>query len=454
MNHMPTACLVMLALAQLPAWLSADRTRWRRSALIIGATIGGAITIRPLDGVVAGAIIAIVMLAAATRERARVQSLAFGAASGALPLTLLLVANWMTTGGPTHFGYEVLWGPNHSLGLHDDPTGHPHTPWRAMLLGVKYAAQLNWIATAWPVPIMLVVAAGLLFTRQRRRWDAVLFAFVVGQLVVYAFYWHDGQFIGPRFMFTAVPALLILAARAPFVVSERLRGTGRRMAMITLPVCIGVTWLRHMPPFGVQGLASEFRESRSRLKIDPPHEIETGTVQNALVFVQEGASTRLLHRLWGVGVSRAEAARLIEREDACTLLEAVRLEERAPLADSVARLSRIRSIARDHTPGRVSIHIPDPNFRVASDSSFTPACRAEIALDGRLRNTIAYGPMLLLNRFDANGHIDGNAVYVMNLGERNEVLRERFRDRHWYRYEVPRDRADTLPILVPYDSAR
>jgi hypothetical protein len=62
--------------------------------------------------------------------------------------------------------------------------------------------------------------------------------------------------------------------------------------------------------------------------------------------------------------------------------------------------------------------------------------------------------MLLLNRFDESGHIDGDVVYVINLGERNELLRSRFADRHWYRYEVPYNRRDSMPVLVPYDSAR
>ena len=455
MNHTPTAWLVTLALAALPNWIAdPDPAGMRRSALLIGGALGCAVTIRPLDGVVAGAVIALVMLAAAVRDRRRASTLLLGVGAGAIPLALLLLANLRTTGSATRFGYEVLWGPNHSLGLHDDPTGHPHTAWRALLLGVKYAVQMNWIATAWPIPVMVVVVAGMFAALRPRRWDIVLFALFGTQLLLYAFYWHDGQFVGPRFMFTALAPLLILAARAPFVVAHRVRGVAWRATVLAVPVCIGVTWLRHMPPFGVQGLASEFRESRTRLKLDPPREITSGLVQNALVFVQEGAATRLLHRLWGVGVSRAASARLVETADACSLLEAVRAEEARPSPDSVTRLDRIAARVTPYREGRVGVHIPDPNFRVSDETSLTTACRVEIALDNRLKNTVAYGPLLLLNRFDSEGRVGGNAVYVMNLGERNEVLRQRFADRHWYLYEVPRNRPDTLPILVPYDSAR
>ena len=80
-------------------------------------------------------------------------------------------------------------------------------------------------------------------------------------------------------------------------------------------------------------------------------------------------------------------------------------------------------------------------------------CAREIARDRRIGNTVAYGPMLLLNEFDDAGRISGPAVYVMDLGDHNEVLRERFRERRWYRYEVPQGSRDLVPVLVPYDSA-
>jgi 4-amino-4-deoxy-L-arabinose transferase-like glycosyltransferase len=455
MNHMPTAWLVTLALAALPLWISSpDDALRRRAGALIGAALGAAIAIRPLDGVVATLIVALVMLAFAARDRSRVSSLTIAMATGAIPVVLLLIANWKTTGSPLRFGYEVLWGANHSLGLHDDPTGHPHTAWRALLLGVKYAVQLNWIVLAWPVPILLIVASGLVLARRPRRWDVLLLALVGAQLVAYAFYWHDGQFVGPRFLFTAIPALLILTARAPFIAHQRLRGVWWRIAMVTIPVCVAVAWLRSMPPFGVQGLAKEFRESRSRLKLDPPREVASGAVQNALIFVQEGAATRLLHRLWGIGVSRPDAARLLATADACSLLEALRAEERRAPDDTAGRLARIEQSIKPFRESKANVRAPDPNFHVTDSASVTRACNAEVALDSRLRNSIAYGPMLLQNRFDESGRIAGPVVYVMNLGDHNEVLRRRFADRHWYRYEIPRSRPDSAPVLVPYDSAR
>jgi hypothetical protein len=453
MNHTPTAWLVTSALAALPLWISSGRGENRtrmRTAAIIGFAIGCATTIRPLDGVLAGLVIGLVMLAVAARDftgdRTRVRSILVAIASGAVPLGLLLVANWRTTGHPLHFGYEVLWGPNHSLGLHDDPTGNPHTAWRALLLAVKYSVQMNWITTSWPVPVLLIVVIGLMLSLRPRMWDVALLGIFASQLLLYAFYWHDGQFIGPRFMFTAVPALLILAARAPFIVSARVTGVWRRIAIAVIPVCIAVAWLRSMAPFGVRGLATEFKESRTRLKVDPPPPVE-----NALVFVQEGASSRLVHRLWGLGVSRRDAARVMKTADACSLLEAIIAEERRPMADSAGRMARIEGATKPFTPTPRTIPFPDRNFRVSDPATASEACAQEVEHDNRVKNTVAYGAMLMLNRFDDSGRIGGPAVFVMDLRDRNDVLRARFGDRVWYRYEIPRDRPDSNPVLVRYD---
>ena len=450
MNHTPTAWFATLALAALPYWLQSEgRRRWIAAA-VIGASVGCAITIRPLDGFVLATIYGGVMLGAVARDRTRLRSLLIGALAGAVPVLLLMLANWLTTGHPLRFGYEVLWGPNHSLGLHSDPTGNPHTAWRALLLAIKYLVQLSWIATAWPVPVLLLVALGLAFSLRPNHWDILLLVLFAAQLVVYAFYWHDGQFAGPRFLFTALPAFMILAARAPFTLARRTHGTLRRLAIVVIPVCIGVSWLRSMQPFGVQGLAREFRESRSRLKIDPPREVRSGAVGNALIFVQEGAAARLQHRVWGIGVSRRDAARLIRYTDHCSLLEAVVSEEKRGVADSLGRLGRIERAAQPFVQSAKTGVFPDRNFKVSDATRMTSDCIAEVQHDNRVKNTIAYGSMLLENRFDEADRIGGDAIYVMDLRTHNEALRERFATRQWYRFEVPRDHPDSNPVLVPY----
>jgi hypothetical protein len=95
---------------------------------------------------------------------------------------------------------------------------------------------------------------------------------------------------------------------------------------------------------------------------------------------------------------------------------------------------------------------PDRNFHVTDPSRMTTECVEEVQYDNRVKNTIAYGSMLLQNRFDDDGRVGGPAVYVMDLRNHNEVLRKRFGDRTWYRFEVPIAGSDSAAVLVPYSA--
>lgn len=454
MNHTPSAFLVTLALSGLAAWLDAGddkpRARW---AALIGLAIGVTATIRPLDAVIAAAVIGVVMLDAARRAAPRWKSIAVANAVGAVPVALLLAANWRTTGAPLRFGYEVLWGPNHSLGLHPDPLGVPHTAGRALLLGVRYAMEVNWSVTPWPVPVLLVIALALLLTRTLHKWDALFLALCAAQLAAYAFYFHDGQFAGPRFLFTVVPAMLILAARASFIIVEYAPGAWRRAALVLVPVCIAASWVRPMEPYGVRGIANGFRNTRQELKRDAPPDSLMNTLPRALVFVQEGAGGRLVRRLWALGIARQDAARLLDLGEACSILEAVRAEERRAPSDSGGRLARMEQSIAAYDPAGAGLGpARSSTFKVNAASVMTSACGLEIAHDRRIAGAISYGPMLLRNRFDALGRIGGQVVYVIDLGERNETLRSRFGDRQWFRWEIPAQTRDSQPVLVPYDA--
>jgi hypothetical protein len=452
MNHVPTVWLVTLAFAALPLWMQTEDARVRvRSAIMIGLAIGAAATIRPLDAAIAAAVIGGVMLAIVARDRNRAPSLLVTGAAGALPVALLLLANLLTTGAPLRFGYTVLWGPNHSLGLHLDPTGMHHTAWRALLLAMRYLTEVNAFTTTWAVPVLLIIALAFALAPKIRRWDVLLLAFFALQLSAYAFYWHDGQFAGARFLFSAVPALLILATRVPFLLGERDLGGWRRATLLLIPVCALATWVRPMGPFGIQGMAAELRAARSSLKRGAPRDSVMDRLPRSLVFIQEHASSRLVRRMWALGVSRPDAARLLRDGDACALLDAVRAEERRGAVDSAGRLQRIERSVTGFGSGAGRPAAPD-SLRKADFKAAISKCAAELGHDGRIADFISYGPMLLRNRFDAQGRIDGQVVYVMDLAERNEVLRSRFGDREWYRWEIPRGSPDSIPKLVPYDS--
>lgn len=147
----------------------------------------------------------------------RAAGLILTAAAAVVPIAGLLLANQFTTGDPLRFGYDVIWGTNHSLGFHTDPLGTAHTPARGLTSLIAALMQLNWSLFGWPVAGLLVVAAALLANRTIGEWEIVLLAWIELHLVAHSAYWSEGHFLGPRYLFTVVPALLILTARGIIV---------------------------------------------------------------------------------------------------------------------------------------------------------------------------------------------------------------------------------------------
>jgi hypothetical protein len=449
MNHTLVAFLATLALAELPVWAGGTGRRQRIAGIIVALSLGSAIAVRPLDGAIAAAVAAAFMVSDAM-QRARLRALLVPAAAGAVPIAGLLAANWLTTGDPLLFGYEVLWGENHALGFHDDPSGNAHTPARALALAVAYVMQLNWALFEWPIAGLVLVGGALVAIGRLERWEIILLLWIEVQLIAYAAYWHAGLFLGPRYLFTVVPALLILAARGVVLVTQRAAPTVRRIVVAGVGASLLSTWLIPSTPVGALGIIKSVRPVRTAFKMDLDPVVRSLDGSPALIFVSETASTRLMRRLWGLGISRPDAARLMADKDHCALLEAaVEAARRDGSPDErLLRLAQVKSYA---PPPGVRLQAPDAAFRISDVQSLTPRCRDAAMQDAARGQSISYGLTLLRNEIGPDGRITGPIVFVADLAEHNEVLRARFSDRRWYRLEPPSAPGSRVPRLVPYE---
>ena len=95
----------------------------------------------------------------------------------------------------------MLWGRAHDLGFHATPWGPVHTPARGLELINLYFLRLQtyFLETAAPALIPMTVALAL--TRRLRAFDRYLLAASLLLVGLYAAYWHDGFYLGPRFMY-------------------------------------------------------------------------------------------------------------------------------------------------------------------------------------------------------------------------------------------------------------
>jgi hypothetical protein len=134
----------------------------------------------------------------------------------------LLWFNDAVTGHPLRFGYEVQWGAS-GLGFGVSQWGPPHTPLRGLEQSWSNLDALNRYLLAWPIPCLLPLT-GLWWLRRRlRRFDRLLVAWALCLLVAHFFYYYQDLCFGPRFLYEATPAVIILIVRG-------LQGLGTALA--------------------------------------------------------------------------------------------------------------------------------------------------------------------------------------------------------------------------------
>ncbi len=451
MNHVPVLFLAVGTLALLTEWDRATTIRRRLlSAAGMGLAVGCMATIRPLDAVVVAGGVGVFQLTVLRRDPLRWRDLLVEILVGALGVAPLLYANWATTGGAFHFAYELMWGPAHRLGFHVDPQGQPYTPITAAARAAKYVNELNVFVVQWPVPALAVAMVGLGSMRRTTRWDALLLGLFGVQLVAYALYWHDGEFLGPRFMYTVVPVVIVLLARTPFLVAERWGGYWRHAAPLGVLACIAVAWLLPMGPYGAIGMVRQVHDSRRTFKVDLAGAVHAAGIHHALVLVHEPFSGRLMRRLWGVGFTRTAAAEVFAHGDACSVLSAVRLAEADTTQVLTARAQFAAERIATYAPGTAPIRALDPAIHISSALSLTPDCKAALASDARYGG-LPFGVGLLLEPIGPDGRLDGDVIYAADLDDRNEALRARFGDRTWYRAWVEAGQDGSVHAVVgPY----
>lgn len=449
MNHVPVLFLAACTLAALVEWERATTPRRAMTfAALVGAAIGAMATIRPLDAAVVAIVVGVFQLTIVARDKTRMRELAVQVAAGTIAVAPLFIANWATTGSPLQFGYEALWGAGHQLGFHVDPRGEMHTLGRGFFYAVTYVSQLNEYVMLWPVPALLVACAGLFTMARSTRWDALLFGLFWAHVMAYAAYWYQGQFLGPRFMFTALPTVIVLLARTPFLVGQRFPGVPRRATLVFSLACVVVSWTVAASRFSVWGVAEGVRNSRLVFKVHASDAARAADLHNALVFVREPFGSQLQHRMWGVGMSRSDAAQLLATSDACSILSALHAVEDDSTIPHEKKADAVARAAVPFAPADL-VRTADPTVHISSMTTLTVPCEKELVGDSKL-GVATFGSVLPLEPIDSNGRVEGDVIYVMDLGDRNEVLRARFGDRRWYRLSVMRPGQAPKPVLTPY----
>lgn len=451
MNHVSVLCLVTIAMAALMEWdRSATAERAIGFATLVGLALGLMATVRPLDAIIVAVPVGAFQLWVIRTDWRRVREVAVQAVAGVLGAMPVLYANAVTTGSPLRFGYEAMWGAGHQVGFRVDPYGNRHTIGRALEYGMRYITELNVSLMAWPMPALILAIVGLLAFRRTTRWDVLLIALFVAQVGAYASYWFVGELLGPRFLYTALPTLVVILARTPFLVGQRFGGAWQRATLVTILVCLVVSWSSPWVKYSVLGLAKDTRSSRPLLRMDMAGAVREANVHNAVVFLHEPLGQRLSRRLWGLGLGRSETAQMLGASDACSLVVGIRAADADTVHAPLEKLATLKRTTVAFFPTPDAVAGGTPRIRISSLAAAHATCRAELDADQRIA-IVPFGPALPLEPIGADGRIEGDVIYAADLGDHNEVLRERFGNRRWYRMTSAKQTDGTLrAIIAPY----
>ena len=261
---------------------------------------------------------------------------------------------------------------------------------------------------------------------------------LAGALLVglYFAYWHDGFYLGPRFLFPLLPLLALWTARLPAVLRDwadpgrsapapagyaappaAWRGFVYRGTIAAL-VAAAVLGLLTTLPLRV----SQYRSGLVSLRWDADRAAARAGVQNALVLVRESWGAELVARLWALGIPRPDAERLYRTIDACRLETALSALE-ATSTGGTAAGQALEPLTRDSSRLAGSeATTGDPSLRLRPGERYPAYCLEKIRQNQA--GFTVYAPLLL-------GRAGGN-VYARDLGPRDSLLVDALPDRTVY----------------------
>lgn len=376
MNHVPSLmwlCVALLALSRV----TAAEHGGLPGALLAGFAFGMMAAIRPVDGAAFALPAGAWLLARTVRGRLPVAALLAAGAGVAVPVAGVLAYNAATTGDPLLFGYELLWGPSHGLGFHRAPWGITHTPGRGMELINLYFLRLQTYLFETPLPSLVPAALALLLAKSLSALDRYLLASSALLVVGYFAYWHDGFYLGPRFLYLLMPVLALWTARLPGLLAARSTspwGASRIASLAYLASAVVALWV------SIPVRARQYAGGLSSMRHDYTAPAARAGVRGALILVRESWGAQLIARMWGLGVSRSETEGIYRTVDTCLLEGAVsRLESSGITGD--AALAALLPLTRDSLRLASSTLSPDQTERVLPGTAYGETCRRRILED-------------------------------------------------------------------------
>lgn len=349
--------------------------------VVAGIAAGIAVSARPWTGLAVGSGIGLSLLwrppgSASARPLPPIRSLAW-LALGGLPFALLLLTwNQSLFGHPFRLGYAAAFGPAHGLGLHVDPWGNSYGLVEALAYTGADLVQMGVRLFESPLPALTVIGLGLLLPGPRG--PGIFGVWAAAALVANALYWHHGIHFGPRMLYEAVPAFVVLFASQVvrvFASGGRRRGlAGWARWAAGVAIVAGVA-LVPSTLFSLRGV-------EPAPVPDPPTDTAAGS--GAIVFVHGSWASRISARLAATGMRRDSIETALRRNDVCAVDRYARARENAAgSAPDVAALPPLDFTPRAGSPTSLETRLLSAGNPVRVDPAVPPdaGCLREAQAD-------------------------------------------------------------------------
>lgn len=409
MSHGPVLMWLVLSVLALSHTVSDDASRSHAAlwSAMTGLCAGVAFAVRPLDAVAFGLVAGAWLVWRAVTDRTKLVDLAWAAAGLGVPVAAVMWVNVLTTGSPTVFGYQVLWGSAHGLGFHPAPWGDAHTPQRGLELLSLYVTRLNAYFLETPFPSLLPAVFGLVTWRRLTGIERFLIVGTGVHGLLYFAYWHDGFYLGPRFVVPWIPLLVLACVRGgQRLAAARLNAFWRTGTYGALAAGVVLTVAIAIP-----ARSAQYRAGLVSMREDYAGEALRAGARDAIVFVHESWGAQLVARFWALGISRSATDALYTHTDACVLEHSIAAAERGVLRGAALE-SSLRHLLADSLRVVPSTVSPDTTERMMPGSVYDDLCSTQVRADQD--GYALYPPFLLDN-------VSGN-MYVRDFGARDSVI--------------------------------
>jgi hypothetical protein len=262
-------------------------------------------------------------------------------------------------------------------------------------------------------PSLAFATLALALTRKARAFDRWVLAASGLVVLSYFAYWHDGFYLGPRFMLPLAPWLAWWTARLPAV----LRARHIAVPVVRGTVIAGSAALLLGAATGIPIRAREYSNADVSRHIDVDSAAAASGVHDALVLVREWWGGQLVASMWAMGVSRVNAEHYYRWNDACRLQTAIDATESDQ--SGAAGLARRLAAFRDDSARLVTNRVRgDTAVRVVPGSLLGEKCLRRMAEDSAGFTT--YTPLLLVhghgNRYMRDLHAQDSLLHPFTAG--------------------------------------